>query len=87
MRTTEQRIDITDFWRLFITGRDFSCLFVGHGRENILNKCWIYNTDELKSRQDIGVGKLHFRNFRMVGISSPPLTGASRSQVPSFCSI
>lgn len=26
MRTTEQRIGITDFWRLFITGRDFSCL-------------------------------------------------------------
>lgn len=73
MSTTEQRMDITDFWRLFIIGRDFSCSFVGYDRENIINKCWICNTDELKLRQDIGVGRLHFRNFRMVVISFHPL--------------
>lgn len=41
-----------------ITGKDFSDVHVGYVRESIINdKCWIFNTDELKVRKDRHVGK------------------------------
>lgn len=55
-----------------IIGKDFSDLNVGYDRDNITNnKCWIYNTDELKMKKDSSVGKLHFSILKIEIILYP----------------